>query len=260
MSSEQIGKGLPSLTPYAIESKFRNTSRSTFIDRYLPGRSLEFDMVLMTPDIISQLPLIHSAWKRAFSEGVGKSYGTATLSQIVYLPGDGKSDGIVYSVDNARYQHHNPELNIPRFKASENVQLELETPLRIEKKGRLINEKEFLGSLFLRQLIRRISFNLHNYQGWNYSLDEIHRLNSMADKVEIGESNLQWHDWSRYSSRQQRAMTLGGLVGNFSLVSVPPELLPFIYLGQWLHVGKGCSFGLGKYQWIPSSSLPLTSL
>ena len=48
-------------------------------------------------------------------------------------------------------------------------------------------------------------------------------------------------------------MTLGGLVGHWQLQEVPEQLLPFIYLGQWLHVGKECAFGLGKYRWIKAS-------
>ncbi|MDV7399370.1 CRISPR system precrRNA processing endoribonuclease RAMP protein Cas6, partial [Arthrospira platensis SPKY1] len=56
-------------------------------------------------------------------------------------------------------------------------------------------------------------------------------------------------DWERYSSRQKQKMKLGGLVGRWQLLQVPAPLLPFVHLGQWLHVGKEGAFGLGKYQW-----------
>ena len=62
------------------------------------------------------------------------------------------------------------------------------------------------------------------------------------------ERNLQWRDWTRYSSRQQQAMALGGVVGQWQLSGDLGPFMPFLKLGQWLHVGKEAAFGLGKYR------------
>jgi hypothetical protein len=59
---------------------------------------------------------------------------------------------------------------------------------------------------------------------------------------------MRWHDWTRYSSRQRQAMTLGGLVGK---VELEGDIAPFadvLARGQWLHVGKNATFGLGHYR------------
>ena len=65
------------------------------------------------------------------------------------------------------------------------------------------------------------------------------------------ERQLRWFDWTRYSSRQQQEMALGGVVGAWRL-NGPRDALasvwPWLWLGQWLHVGKNASFGLGGYQ------------
>ena len=57
-----------------------------------------------------------------------------------------------------------------------------------------------------------------------------------------------WRDWRRYSSRQRQEMVLGGVVGE---VALRGELAPFAELlavGQWTHLGKNTSFGLGRYR------------
>jgi hypothetical protein len=42
-------------------------------------------------------------------------------------------------------------------------------------------------------------------------------------------------------------MTLGGLVGEWTLKGDLSPFIPYLFLGQWLHVGKNAVFGLGKY-------------
>jgi hypothetical protein len=73
-------------------------------------------------------------------------------------------------------------------------------------------------------------------------------LLALADPVEVDASELAWHDWQRYSNRQQREMTLRGLVGK---VVLRGDLAPFAALlrtAEVLHVGKGATFGLGRIE------------
>jgi CRISPR/Cas system endoribonuclease Cas6 (RAMP superfamily) len=62
--------------------------------------------------------------------------------------------------------------------------------------------------------------------------------------------DLHWHDWTRYSSRQQQEMTLGGALGRWTLrgsADTLAALWPWLWLGQWLHVGKNATMGMGGY-------------
>jgi hypothetical protein len=43
-------------------------------------------------------------------------------------------------------------------------------------------------------------------------------------------------------------MALGGVVGNWTLTGELAPFLPYLHLGQWLHVGKEATFGLGGYR------------
>jgi len=58
---------------------------------------------------------------------------------------------------------------------------------------------------------------------------------------------LRWYDWERYSSRQETRMRLGGLVGEVEFEGELAEFLPYLFLGELIHLGKGTSFGLGRY-------------
>jgi CRISPR/Cas system endoribonuclease Cas6 (RAMP superfamily) len=45
-------------------------------------------------------------------------------------------------------------------------------------------------------------------------------------------------------------MPVAGVTGSWRLAGDLRALWPFLYLGQWLHVGKKTTFGLGHYQLI----------
>ena len=53
------------------------------------------------------------------------------------------------------------------------------------------------------------------------------------------------------SSRQRQEMTLGGVLGRWTLSgdsAVLAQLWPWLWLGQWLHLGKNATVGLGGYR------------
>lgn len=241
--------GIPALATYAIETPFaRAMQQPPRSSRYKPGDHYTFDMVLMTPPVINELSLIMAAWRQAFAHGVGPMDGKAELLRVEHLAPEEPANSI-FTKTNPTLQRHNVELPAPEFSQTEDVQLQLQTPLRIAQQGKLIKERDMTTSLFLRHLIRRVSFQACAQQADAFSLDEIHQLNALADQVSEGARQLNWCDWERNSSRQKQKMKLGGLIGHWQLLRVPPPLLPFIYLGQWVHVGKECAFGLGQYLW-----------
>lgn len=248
--------GQPVLTTYAIEAGFCGEHARRLSEvRLGSGEPYSFDMVLMTPLSIAQLPLTITAWQFAFEKGVGKGNGTGLLTRVEFLPDD-ENLHTIYCTEDARVARHNPVVTVPQFSEPMDVTLQLVTPLRIEQQGRVIKSQDLTVGMFLRHLIRRVSFQVGAQQPQIFSLADIHRFNAIADAVRGEFRDLVWHDWSRYSSRQKQSMTLGGLLGQLHLEQVPPELLPFVYLGQWLHVGKETSFGMGRYQWVAPSSRP----
>lgn len=245
--TQGMRSGIPVLTPYSIETPFN-------VNGVHPvGESFSFDLVLMTPDAVTRLPLIISAWKRAFARGTGNGSGRAVLVSVDFLPPEAPAV-VVYRSDEPTISQHEPKLTAPCFRQAADVTLHIETPLRIEQKGKLLGAHTITPAWFLRHLIRRVSFYINSQHPAQLPLEAIHQLNAWADAVNESNRMLKWVDWDRYSTRQNRRITLGGIVGHWQLLSVPPSLLTFLYLGQWFHVGKESAFGLGKYN--VAASLP----
>jgi CRISPR/Cas system endoribonuclease Cas6 (RAMP superfamily) len=66
--------------------------------------------------------------------------------------------------------------------------------------------------------------------------------------IKIVKRVLYWHDWERYSNRQETRMKMGGFMGEITYEGDFEPFLPYIRLGEYMHVGKGSSFGLGRYE------------
>jgi hypothetical protein len=237
LSGLQIQAQIP--VPYVLEAPL------TGAKHYARDEVFYFDMVLIG-DALQHLSLIILAWRRALLQGLGKGDGKAELIQVEHRVNN--DTRVIYHENTPLIAEHKAIITAPIFDAPQNVCLHFITPLRLNQKDTIIGRREFTGAIFLRHLIRRVTTQLQTQQPELFPREEIVKLNQLADAV-TSEHNLHWQDWARYSSRQKQKMQLGGLVGHCHLHQVPAELLPFIYFGQWLHVGKQTSFGLGGYRW-----------
>ena len=115
--------------------------------------------------------------------------------------------------------------------------------------ARLVNRKQLVRQLSFAVLIRNLLRRLHHLaafapQGIDLDYSGLARA---AEEVATGAQDLTWHAWQRYSHRQDRPVDMDGLVGSVQYLAVPPLFHPLLELGQWVHVGKGTSSGLGKY-------------
>jgi len=73
-------------------------------------------------------------------------------------------------------------------------------------------------------------------------------LIAAAEKIKLIRNQTRWHDWERYSSRQKERMAFGGIVGEAEYKGPLGAFLPYLTFGQWTHVGKNATFGLGRYE------------
>jgi CRISPR-associated endoribonuclease Cas6 len=119
------------------------------------------------------------------------------------------------------------------------------TPTRLKFDGNLSPRPKF--HILFRNLLRRISLLSYFHCGEELGLD-FRGLIEKSKEVTVQKENLTWFDWERYSNCQETKMKMGGFIGSITFEGNLKELLPFIILGEYIHVGKGISFGLGKYK------------
>lgn len=204
------------------------------------GSALNFTTVLIGP-ALDQLPLVLMAWRRALQLGLGPQQGTARLERVFV---EGESDPVLANAA-AGLRPHARHLPAPPPEPAPSVTLILDTPLRLQRGGRPLGVGELTVSDLLRALLRRVAELVELQLGGTLDID-FAGLSAHAATI-TGEAQLSWRDWTRQSSRQHQRMVLGGVVGRWTLYGDLAPFWPLLHVGQWLHIGKNATFGLGRY-------------
>lgn len=218
--------------------------------RELPaGAELSFGMVL-AGQARDQLPLIVFAWQRALAQGLTKTRSAADLLAVECIGADGAATP-VWHRDAPVLADHPATIAAPVPPAAplRAIELHIHTPLRLQHQGQPLRASELTPRALVAAVARRVALVLEFHAGqadWGPAVPEAVQLSGGLDD----QRDLRWHDWIRYSSRQQQEMTLGGVLGRWTLHGDPAALAalwPWLWLGQWLHVGKNATMGMGGY-------------
>ena len=197
-------------------------------------------------------PYIVHALQTAGKDGIGGHRQIFDLIKIDELDFQG----------NAQTIYHDGELQAQQNAASplvpdmpSQIALRFESPIRIKQQQKNLIADDFnFGALF-SNLLRRISMISYFHTDTPLETD-FAGLTAQARSLSFIERELVWYDWTRYSSRQQTEMSMGGLVGSATVdMQGMEDFWPYLWLGQWIHVGKGTSMGMGAYS-LASTSLP----
>jgi hypothetical protein len=209
---------------------------------YAPGERLAFHLVL-AGRALDQLALVIWAFVRAFRRGVGKGDGTARLLGVSHI---GATETLILDSPDGRLAEHDGAVPpAPTFQG-DSLTLAIDTPLRLQRNGHPIDAHALTARDLLVALVRRIAL-IHEFHGAGPLPLDFATLAQRAEAIE-SDKDLSWRDWQRYSNRQQQKIPLGGVVGRWRLFGDLAPFLPFLHLGQWLHVGKEATFGLGGYR------------
>ncbi len=200
------------------------------------------------------LPYVAHAMNAGGKHGLGHHSGTYQLVAIEQesAPANGQWQTI--------YQHDGDLTPLPAVlpqlpEAPQSAQVELLSPLRIKRDGSIVGPQNFAFHDLYRNLLRRLSLLAYFHGESPLELD-FPAWTQAARQVSFTEAELRWYDWTRFSSRQNSAMAMGGLMGRFTLQGdALQRFWPHLWLGQWTHAGKATSMGLGCYR-IHTASLP----
>lgn len=216
-----------------------------------PGEPLTFELVLFGR-AIDYFPYFLFVFLQLGENGIGKDRGRFHIETVdnerfnnrmeIYTSRTGslKGDVQIYSSENL----FNVYRDILNLNPGE-ITIQLITPFRLKLGGKLRDSFTFFD--FFRSFLNRLYLLTYFHCGNRFDRD--HReLLELSKGVEITEKHLQWRDWTRYSTRQKTRMQMGGVVGRFTLKGELSPFLPFLKIGEFTHVGKATSMGLGRYK------------
>ncbi|HUK42195.1 MAG TPA: CRISPR system precrRNA processing endoribonuclease RAMP protein Cas6 [Candidatus Acidoferrales bacterium] len=217
--------------------------------RYAVGDELGFDLTLFGR-ALDYLPYFIYSFEELGRAGIGQGRGRFHLKEATVHDGNGGQervyDGDKKVLKTARATLTSDQFLDPVSSRDSTLTLHFLTPLRLISDGQLAKEIPF--QLLFRNLIRRIALLSYFHCDGDPSKIDFRELIQKAESVKTVKSRLEWYDWERYSTRQQTRMSLGGWLGEITYQGDFSEFLPWIRLGEWTHVGKGTSFGLGRYR------------
>ena len=212
-----------------------------------PGDPLEFGITLFGAGDAA-LPYLIQGMLHAGQLGLGRTHGRFEFTGLLRETSPGS--GVWRSAWDTERQMINPLETQPAKlpEMPDPIGIEILTPLRMKRKGRLVGAREFETAHFLNQLWRRVH-EISHFHTTGRNRFEISLPSRKPDGMGTWEKRLKWRDWTRYSSRQKSTMQMGGLLGRWTLCDdALTEWWPLLWYGQWVHVGKASSMGLGRYR------------
>ena len=213
--------------------------------RFTAGETLECTLVLFGA-LNRQLPYFIYAFDQMGQIGLGKNIrgkrAGFTLESVTH------DDSMVYTRQDRciTLPDHLPEFSlIPQTRDAEvhRITLKIKTPFRVGIKPGARPDLPF--DLLIRSLVRRCTALFNTYGTGEPSLDYPALVKKAAD-IRITDNRLAWFDWQRYSSRQDKKMFMGGLVGQVTYQGDLTPFIPFLDMARVVHAGKNTAFGLGK--------------
>jgi hypothetical protein len=242
------------------------------------GDGLEFSIVLIGKATVYWNLLIYAVKKVGQTIGIGRRVdgrrGKFLLKSVASV-GLGDSSITVYSAEH-EFQHDKPVTltgeDVARIgdtkrqideltdkQTGQNAISDTQYVLRfltpvcfIEnvRDGSSGTRKQFVTNLdfalLMQELIRRLGGLSEAYcEGHRPELENL--LERVSD-VRTAKSLLFREYIERYSRRQDIRHPIGGLKGFLQLEGNLEPFMPYLRLGEWLHLGKQTTFGLGQYQ------------
>jgi hypothetical protein len=232
--------------------------------RFDPGQPFEFGLVLIGR-ALDYLPYFVLAFRELAAEGLGLNRAKCALERVEQVKlcsderrhTDGEEGGgtkLIYSAQDQTF--HAPEIS----SAGEWIKQRL-SQLCISGSGPQRITIRFLTPTFLRvggETIRRPEFHhvfkrlrdrinaLSTFYG-NGPLDvDFSDLGKQAEKIQTVACNVRWAERYRISSKTLQTHELSGLIGEATYQGDLAEFMPWIVLGEFVHIGKHAAWGGGK--------------
>lgn len=189
--------------------------------------------------------LIH-AMQTVAANGFRNARKKAQLLHVVQLNASGLDQ--MLALDQPNTPQSVASLPVIPPLSTQQLRLTLLNPFR--PTGKAIRSTTFLLDKLIMGLIRRISLLQYFYTG--VSLDEdFLALKAHAEQLPVLAQTMQWHYHETLAKRRNQHRQGYAWSGSIDIDLSHHEhqaLWPYLYIGQWLHVGKNASMGFGRYE------------
>lgn len=218
--------------PYVLEPPFAGRRR------FEPGERIAVGLVLIG-SALAHVERIVDAFevlgRRGIGDGRDAGQGLFHVSDVVTTEDDAliRGDTLVGPDDRDATRATVEFLTPVRIKA------------RVEGDRGLVDRIEF--PVLMNALAGRVSDLLYYHCGSSRIDPRTYReVATSAAAVRIVGETPGWRDWERYSARQRATMQLGGVPGKICYAGPLGPAMPYLRIGEYLHVGKAVTFGLGQ--------------
>ncbi len=218
------------------------------------NENLIFNLVLIG-QAINYFPYFVVAFKELGKKGIGRGRRRFILKEIRAVSLLDEKNEIVYDSSNDMIRNIQfifswadvISISRKRFAATgtKTAAINFLTPTRVKYRDEFVSLPEF--HVIFRSLLRRIANLAYFHCGECLGLDFNHLIGN-SEKIKIERINVHWVDWERYSFAQDSKMKMGGFVGEVKYRGDLESYLPFLLLGEHIHIGKGATFGMGWYR------------
>lgn len=253
-----LGKNQSAPRPYIFQPPVppltrRISQRQELKLHVAAGGILSFNLTIFGAER-RKLPYLIYAVSLMAQHGLGAARSPFDLAEVAVL-NEVDEKSLIYTPPAERvapHEHHVTTLDaliearLREIKGAERVTLRLLTPLRVRELGAV--QETLDCPRLINHLSRRLAL-LNDAYGLAPQSFDYHALLAQAATVRTKRADLWRHEFERLSNRQHKKIPQDGLLGEiiFHGDSIK-ELLPLLVAGEFLHVGSGTPFGLGRYK------------
>ena len=220
------------------------------------GDPFHFELALIGEAAMAQLPAFVAAVMIAAERGMGQQRLPARLRRAELVAGGGGEAQPLF-IDGAWQGDPLPGMTLDYAgglawagqvdpgRPVTRLRLSFKSPVKVVLHGKVVGEPHFPS--LARAVVRRLRILSEVHGGGEWPQAGYGPLLDLADGVRLEHHETAWVSALRHS-QQGGTMPLEGFVGQAWYASSADlrPLLPALWLGQWLHVGKGTVWGNGR--------------
>ena len=227
------------------------------------GAAWSFELTLVGELALRQIPAIVAAVQQGAEQGMGRIRLRSHVRQVVALAASPDSTGRCLAAEQPQngkmaltwQSYHLDDVILGYEQASgwaqtwnrpvRSLSLRYLSPVKIKERGEWVKVPTF--SAVMRAIVRRLRILSQVHGAGEWPQAEFGPLLDLAEAVRLEHHETFWTGYSRHS-RQGGRYEVGGFIGQawYAGDDLRP-LLPALWLGQWLHIGKGYVIGNGRY-------------